>query len=593
MDGIIEEIVTDFTGGVGDDPRFPNKSLSQIVTGFDIFSQKYRMVPVPDSESGDNHAATSQKQNFDIGYWTPASEYRLFALGVKSGAATAEVMMKVILSTDANGDLSNDIWQTPAVNQATSGSTDFNLFRYYKTTGKIYGAAGGTNIWSFTPSGSTAFNDTERSISYSSVKQGLVHSKDDCLYIPYDNKIARNNAGVWTDAALTVPAQYMITSICEFGNYLAVGLAPKAGGGKSRVFLWDRDTSLATISESLDWGNGFLQVLEELGGHLVGISSEASINANTYLLPRIIFQYSNGSTVTPFKTLIGAAGDGGGLSYFKQKANGRIYFSMFFKIDGVMRRGLWCVGISSAGAFAISNERPIYNDTVPGNDAVQGFFVVGDYTFISHYDANSAFALSKTTESGSYTATAALETLIKNGGDSDLVKHLIGVSAMFEALGQNGQVSLYYKKDAETVWTRLFVYAVPSAISHGAVNIESDQTAVTVNIGTAVFSQANHGLSVGQKIKLHTTGALPTGLTKDTVEYYVIASGLTSSAFKVSATLGGASVALSGVQSGTHTIDRTYPLTDGKEFKLRLESNGGAVITGYKYKMEFVPKQLY
>jgi hypothetical protein len=77
---------------------------------------------------------------------------------------------------------------------------------------------------------------------------------------------------------------------------------------------------------------------------------------------------------------------------------------------------------------------------------------------------------------------------------------------------------------------------------------------ITVTIASpAVFTLANHGFVAGSQIKFSTTGALPTGLAIDTV-YYVIATGLTSSAFQVSATSGGSAVNTSGSQSGVHSV---------------------------------------
>jgi microcystin-dependent protein len=76
----------------------------------------------------------------------------------------------------------------------------------------------------------------------------------------------------------------------------------------------------------------------------------------------------------------------------------------------------------------------------------------------------------------------------------------------------------------------------------------------TVTIATpAVFSLTSHGLTAGDKVYFTTTGALPTGLSVNTI-YYVISAGLTSSAFEVSATSGGSAINTTGTQSGTHTL---------------------------------------
>lgn len=68
----------------------------------------------------------------------------------------------------------------------------------------------------------------------------------------------------------------------------------------------------------------------------------------------------------------------------------------------------------------------------------------------------------------------------------------------------------------------------------------------------AVFTLTDHDLHVGDKIRLETTGTLPTGLAVKT-DYYVVYNGLTSSTFQVSATLNGTPVATTAAGSGTHS----------------------------------------
>lgn len=73
---------------------------------------------------------------------------------------------------------------------------------------------------------------------------------------------------------------------------------------------------------------------------------------------------------------------------------------------------------------------------------------------------------------------------------------------------------------------------------------------VTITIATpGVVTWAGHGRAANDAIVFTTTGALPTGLTAGTT-YYVLAP--TTDTFTVSATSGGAAIATSGTQSGTH-----------------------------------------
>lgn len=71
----------------------------------------------------------------------------------------------------------------------------------------------------------------------------------------------------------------------------------------------------------------------------------------------------------------------------------------------------------------------------------------------------------------------------------------------------------------------------------------------------AVIGFAGHGLTAGDAVvfSVSSGGSLPTGLVAGTT-YYVIASGLTATAFEVSATPGGAAVNTSTAGSGTFSL---------------------------------------
>jgi|SRR5579871_327465 len=76
----------------------------------------------------------------------------------------------------------------------------------------------------------------------------------------------------------------------------------------------------------------------------------------------------------------------------------------------------------------------------------------------------------------------------------------------------------------------------------------------TVTIASpGVFTLNSHGLVAGDAVYLTTTGALPTGLSQNTI-YYVISAGLTANAFELATSRGGSAINTSGSQSGTHTL---------------------------------------
>lgn len=97
----------------------------------------------------------------------------------------------------------------------------------------------------------------------------------------------------------------------------------------------------------------------------------------------------------------------------------------------------------------------------------------------------------------------------------------------------------------------------------------------TVTIASpAVFTKTAHGLIAGDRIRLTTTGALPTGLAIN-MDYYVIAAGLTADAFEVSTVKGGSAANTSGTQSGTHTLTPTWTTTSAIEGAVALAIGGG------------------
>lgn len=457
-----------FNAGIINDPRSNVEGGARMVTNFDILTDPHKLSPYRDTESGDSGASTSQKQNFCIAHWLPGStnDWRIFSLGVVSGTGRAEILMKQASTVPGSTDLTDAGWLTPSNNQSASGSTNFNLFVFYKKTGLIYGAKAGTTIWAFDAATAGAFNDSARSLSYTNIAQGLVHSKDDILYIPYDNKIAKNNNGTWTDVAITLPSDMYITSICEYGNYLAIACAPLSGIGHSRVFLWDRDSSLETLSESIDWGEEILQVIEEVDGVLVGISYTGA--GTTRFKDRIIFRYLSVSSAIKFQELVGTAtAPATTLRIAKQKVNNRVYFLLTAPIAGSTREGVWSVGRSGPNSpMSVVHEYTPNNDTaVYPNGSLRNFIIVGDYLLLAYVNSSSSYAVSKSNDQSSFTATSIWESLINPGmdvTDRAMDKQLMSVGLTYDPLPAAGQVVLKYKVDGGS-WVTVFTETTDGA----------------------------------------------------------------------------------------------------------------------------------
>lgn len=479
--------VTDFGRGIKNDPR---SGAFRMITNFDVFTDRRRAIPYYDSESGIATPDGEKISAFCIGL--ASSTWRLYGLGLDSGVA--HVYQKEGLTTGGTNDLDDAGWSETANNVSASGTTNPKLFVFYKATGYIYGARSNRYIWRYDPDGGDAWADTHKDLTaFTNIAQGLVHSKDDILYIPYDNKIIKNNAGSWSSSPdLTLPSHLYITSICEYGNYLAIACAPLSGVGASTVYLWDRDTSLTTLSESIDWGEGVIKVLEQVDGILIGISAQTD---STRTKKRVTFRYYNGNSAIQFEELVTTATTT--VYIDKQRVNNRVYFMMQTTINGTVRDGIWSVTRLN-DRFVLTHERTPNNDTPLSSGVLNGFIVVGDFIYIS-YQSASAYALSKTNDQASYTHTSIIETSINPDmpeADRVLKKQLYTVAVSCDPLPSGGQLVLKYKVDGGSYVT------VDTFTTTGAVVFERTRAV------TAHFSNGREFEFVIEA----TGGATPTGI---------------------------------------------------------------------------------
>jgi len=84
---------------------------------------------------------------------------------------------------------------------------------------------------------------------------------------------------------------------------------------------------------------------------------------------------------------------------------------------------------------------------------------------------------------------------------------------------------------------------------------------IDIDAGTPTFNATCHGLSASDKVVITGGTTIPCGLSLNTI-YYVISSGLTTDAFQLSATDGGASISVSGTASGTFYVAQPLNITD-------------------------------
>lgn len=433
-----------FDRGMTPDAR-DSGSYSQLCKHFDNFTNKHKLIPYRDSEDAYASQTTVQLQNFLM------YNSNMYALGRQTSFARASILR--------NSDVSVPSWSSPSNgDDPTNGITNYTLFFEY--LGILYGT-NSQGLFSYNI-GSSTFTTAAQAFTYNTVTQGLVHSKDSVAYFGYTNSTAayiasKNGSGAWNMAALTIPTvNHKVVSICEYGNYLAIGMAPLQIGGNSFVILWDKDSSVNSLSETLDLGSKVLYAIEEIDGYLIAVS--ISGNTSSVIKPKLVFQKYGGGSFILFKEILLASGVNS--VTFKQKINNRLYFALNASSLGYTTlydyTGIWSVGRNGeTEPFSVVFAQVPDNNTVP--QLIKGFLIVDDYFYISYLDAGSGnYGLSKTNDQASYTATAVYRT-VKNPNmpevDKPKKKQLMGVALTYDTLPTDGQVVLKYKVDGNAYTT--------------------------------------------------------------------------------------------------------------------------------------------
>lgn len=146
-------------------------------------------------------------------------------------------------------------------------------------------------------------------------------------------------------------------------------------------------------------------------------------------------------------------------------------------------------------------------------------------------------------------------------GDNDIRVPTADPTTLFSPISQGGVFSGTVLPFAGRTAPAGYLLCDGSTVSRSTYSalkaILAPSMVFTVTIANpAVFTSVAHGLVLGDKISLTSTGGFPSGLAVNT-DYYVISAGLTADNFEVSTSRGGSAVVTTGSQSGVHTLHIT------------------------------------
>ena len=460
MNKVVEILVNNFSGGVSDDPREDNATKFQVAKHFDVFSNPSRITPYRslEQDTNDGSTATGMKQYLVKDFLYHSSSSKLFGLGQTAGGLT-----KIVYKADAvSGN-----WTLPSSSEGSSAVQNGCLVEY---KGFLFGFQGTDQIWKWDITTPAITNSaTTLGATITSVAQGLVFQ--DYLYLPYNNKIWRaTDATTFSDAYLTLPTNFKITSLTAYGKYIAIGCAPiSTFNGVSKVFLWDGTST--EIQEAIDWGEGELRILETIEGYLVGVTDRYLNSTAGAGRGSMIVQMYSGGVPQIIKEVFTQALTGKSIPIQKAVKNNRLLFAakiMTNSAGTTYNEGIWSFGRKNANyPFALNLD--IIDENI-NTSGIQSIGSAANFFFITHSGDGS---IDKTNDAATYAFTSILETQILNFGDVDSDKTLLSLKASFRKQATGESLTAKYRVDGATAWTTIGTSDTDDSLSHTFLAIES------------------------------------------------------------------------------------------------------------------------
>lgn len=303
---------------------------------------------------------------------------------------------------------------------------------------------------------------TNVSTTISSIAQGII-AKDDNLYLPYNNILVRiYPSGTVQDQALKLPTNLKITSLANYGNYLAIGCSPKNSyNGVSKVFLWNLTSP--DIQEVIEWGEGELRILENIEGLLIGITDRYLNNSTGAGRGSMIIQSWSGGSPQILKEVFTSKLNGISMPQSKVVKNNRLFFTVKIMTNDAgteYNEGIWSFGRKNASyPYSLNLD---YIDENVSTSGIQSFGSAGNFFFISHSGDGS---LDKIDDTATYDFTSIFETSILNFGDTDKDKRLEKIKISFRKLASGESLTVKYKIDDASSWTTIGTFNTVGKLS--------------------------------------------------------------------------------------------------------------------------------
>ena len=407
--------------------------------------------------------------------------YRLYGMG--KSVSTADPILYQRELTAAG-------WTAVTGGEFATGDIEPRVFFYYKNYVYLFQAVNGTTSavlsrfgdLTGTPSKTedavvTDFSGSDIGV-VTNVAQPVHHPADDIAYFFMDNKVHKLNNTAWTANALTLPDNLKIVGAAPYGDFLAILCSPiESGTTESFLYLWDRDSSLTTISAKINLGVGdAYHIGSDDNGVFIAMIRKSIADLGEYNT-KLVIKYYRGFLIEKEFSSASAAG------YFKDillnGASANQYLNSIMVGSGFYFPATLSTSKDSVKYDVIFKAKMVNGEvilsantnypSIAAGQSLNGIFELTGYFFVSY----GSTPLTAYNAISSVFSSAAMESMIYSVGDPSNKKDLIGVTVFTEPLIAGASYTLKYRKNAETSWTTIFTESTDDSVSHSSVNIES------------------------------------------------------------------------------------------------------------------------
>ncbi|MGI8470297.1 MAG: hypothetical protein ACR2N3_17800 [Pyrinomonadaceae bacterium] len=456
MPKAVEVKYSRFDGGISDSPRDNQGNVFQFAKNFNIYKDKQKLAPVRGWIGDETFGTPTGIRAYNLKAISYGGMGRINAIGTKADGTGSKYFSKIDpLSTSWTEE--KDFNTTPAplesTYQAVPGFVIFKdnyLWHILYQSGFYYIARIDYNIPPvvYTPN----YKLLNVTANGSPIPSAVVFGDNKIYVSDVNNLYAISSNGTIAANALTLPSNYVITSMANYNHYIAIAAYTTNPTTTSAIFLWDG--SAPTFNFSINLGEGTVKVIENINGTLISVIDKYISGTLGNLQASMIIKALNqfGQTAETLKEVYVQTGS---ISQYKAVKGGSLLF--YASLDG--NSGIWSFGrkdSNSQYALTLLTETP--------GTSFNGFYRIGEFLYTAHSGNGS---ISRTNNNPVYDQSSVWQSQII--GEAERQHQAIGAVITFEPLTSGQSVTLEYRKDGGA-WTAVATQNTVGSLSFPSLN---------------------------------------------------------------------------------------------------------------------------